>query len=103
MAYQLSNEYSWVEYLPSIIENDDAGIQTAIANVEEDTEATSKHEDFEQFSTHLLPEDPVMKKRNNDPKQTSADILDANVHMMGKGNKKIRNRKKWSTSQVPQT
>jgi len=103
VAYQLSNKHSWVEYLPSAIEIDDAGLQAAIVNVEEDTEATSKHEDFEQFSAHLLPEDPVMKKRNNDSKRTSADMLDATVNMTGKGNQKIRNRKKWSTYQVTQT
>ena len=62
VAFQLPNEHSRVGFLLDGIENDDAGLQAAIANVEDDNGVDGKRNDFEKASSHLLPKDPVVKR-----------------------------------------
>ena len=65
VAFQLPNEHSRVDFLLDGIENDDAGLQAAIANVEDDNGVDGKRNDFEKASSHLLPKDPVVKRSLN--------------------------------------
>jgi len=83
--YQLPNKHSRVGFLLDAIKNDDAWLQTAVANVEDDTGTGRKREEFERASAHILPKDPVVKKRNSSEKCSSADISDTTV-IAGKGN-----------------
>ena len=46
------------------IQGNDAGLQAAMASIKIDTLPGGKREDFEAASTHLLPYDPVDKKRS---------------------------------------
>ena len=73
VSYQLPNEHTRVTYLIDAIENDDAGLQAAIASVEADNSPNSKRKDFELCAAHLLPKDPVLKKRTQS-KRPSAEI-----------------------------
>jgi hypothetical protein len=61
--YQLPNAHSRVGYLLDGIECDDAALQAAIAVVEEDDDPLGKRNDFEAAATHILPKDPVAKRR----------------------------------------
>ena len=54
VAYQLPNEHSRVGFLLDGIENDDTGLQAAMASVKDDTGAGGKREYFERASCHLL-------------------------------------------------
>jgi hypothetical protein len=63
IQYQLPNEHSRVGFLLDAIQNSDAGLQAAIASVRTDNGPTGKRNDFEATATHLLPYDPVAKKR----------------------------------------
>ena len=74
VAFQLPNEHTRVGFLLDGIENDDAGLQAAIANVEDDNSVNGKRNDFEKASSHLLPKDPVVKKRNLQVKRGAAEI-----------------------------
>ena len=90
VAYQLPNEHSRVGFLLDAIKNDDAGLQAAMANVEDDTGPVGKREDFERAASHLLPKDPVAKKmalRNSEGKRPSAEISETTA-IVGKGNQK---------------
>ena len=66
--HQLPNEHTRVTHLLEAIENDDAALQAAIASVEADVGTSAaglpgKRDDFELAAAHLLPKDPVVKKR----------------------------------------
>ena len=66
--HQLPNEHTRVTHLLEAIENDDAALLAAIASVEADVGTSTagvpgKREDFELAAAHLLPKDPVAKKR----------------------------------------
>ena len=63
VQYQLPNEHSRVGLLLDAIQNSDAGLQAAIASIRTDDGPTGKRNDFEAAATHLLPYDPVAKKR----------------------------------------
>ena len=59
-----------------------------MANIEDDTGAGGKREDFERASSHLLPNDPVAKKmnlRNSEGKRPSAEISKTTT-VVGEGN-----------------
>jgi hypothetical protein len=62
VQYQLPNQHSRVGFLLYAIQNNDAGLQSAIASVRTDDGPTGKRNDFEAAATHLLPYDPVAKK-----------------------------------------
>lgn len=62
VQFQLPNEYTRVTYLLNGIQNADAGLQAAMANIR--TDEADKRQDFERAAAYLLPYDPVAKKRN---------------------------------------
>lgn len=89
VTYQLPNEHSRVGYVLDNIQCNDAGLQAAMASVKQDTAVNGQRNNFEAMATHLLPYDPVQKKRAAaGDKRPSADISDmtaeeANVSSFG--------------------
>ena len=90
VTYQLPNEHSRVGFLLTAIHCGDAGLQAAMASIKTDQSATGMRNDFEASASHLLPYDPVQKKRTDRTggKRDSADISDvtgdiANVSAFG--------------------
>ena len=79
ITYQLPNEHSRVGYLIDAIQCGDAGLQAAMASVKTDQTVNGLRNNFEAAATHLLPYDPVQKKRADQSggKRTAADISDA--------------------------
>ena len=63
VSYQLPNEHTRVGYLLEGIQCSDAGLQAAMASVRMDKGVDEMRNDFEKVATHLLPYDPVAKKR----------------------------------------
>jgi hypothetical protein len=87
---QLPNEHSRVGFLFDAIQCDDAGLQAAKASINTDKTPNGLRQDFEATAAHLLPYDPVQKKRVDHAggKRGSADISDttgddANVSSFG--------------------
>ena len=85
---QLPNEHSRVGYLLDAIECNDAGLQAAMASIKTDQGPTGMRNDFEAAATHLLPYDPVQKKRADTGKRAAVDISDttgeeANISAFG--------------------
>jgi hypothetical protein len=80
IQYQLPNQHSRVGFLLDAIQNNDAGLQAAIASVRTDDGPYGKRNDFEAAATHLLPYDPVAKKRLSGTKR-GAGIISAVSHM----------------------
>jgi hypothetical protein len=78
VTYQLPNEHSRVGYLLEAIQCNDAGLQAAMASIKTDQTPNGMRNNFEAASTHLLPYDPVQKKRKDQSgsKRASADISD---------------------------
>ena len=89
VPYQLPNELTRVRYLLDAIENDDAGLQAAMAGVEQDTGAGGMRSDFEKAAAHLLPKDPVVKKRLASSKRAAAEISAATAVVNPKTKKGI--------------
>ena len=76
VAFQLPNERTRVAYLLDGIQCNDAPLQAAMALVRNDTGPTGKMSDFESTASHLLPHDPVSKKRAVGTKRGVAEISD---------------------------
>jgi hypothetical protein len=77
VEYQLPTEHTRVGYLLEGIQCNDAGLQAAMASIKIDTAVGGKRADFEAASTHLLPYDPVAKKRTAaGSKRGSGEISD---------------------------
>ena len=81
--HQLPNEHTRVTHLLEAIENDDAALLAAIASVEADVGTNAagvpgKREDLELAAAHLLPKDPVAKKRVAQ-KRPVAELLDVSA------------------------
>jgi hypothetical protein len=75
VEYQLPTEHTRVGYLLAGIQCNDAGLQAAMASVKLDTAPiTGKRNDFEAAASHLLPYDPVAKKRTSGQKRGSGEI-----------------------------
>jgi predicted DNA-binding WGR domain protein len=91
VTYQLPNEHSRVGYLLDAIQCNNAGLQAAMASIKQGQTADGMRNNFEAAATHLLPYDPVQKKRVDHAgggKRGSADISDttgeeANVSSFG--------------------
>jgi hypothetical protein len=90
VTYQLPNEHSRVGYMLDAIQCNDAGLQAAMASIKTDQAVNGMRNDFEAAATHLLPYDPVQKKRVDHAggKRSSADISDttgdeANISSFG--------------------
>ena len=76
IAYQLPNEHTRVGYLLEGIQCFDPGLQAAMASVRTDDGANGMRSDFEKAVAHLLPYDPVGRKRATGTKQPAANISD---------------------------
>ena len=63
IQYQFPNEYSRVGFLLDAIQCADAGLQAAMASVKTDNGPHGLQKNFEGAISHLLPYDPVAKKR----------------------------------------
>jgi hypothetical protein len=78
MTNQLPNEHSHVGYLLDAIQCSDAGLQAAMASIKTDQDPDGLRNNFEAAATHLLPYDPVQRKRSDHAggKRGAADISD---------------------------
>lgn len=64
VTYQLPNEHCHVNYLLTAIKCSDAGLQAAMASIKMDqTPDSDLSNNFEAAAAHLLPCNPVLKKR----------------------------------------
>ena len=63
VEYQLPNSHTRVGYLLEGIQCSDAGLQAAMASIRTDDGPTGMRNDFEREAAHLLPYDPVAKRR----------------------------------------
>ena len=87
MDYQLPNEHTRVTFLLDSLESNDAGLQAAMSIIKEYNKLGGKRTDFKLAATHLIPEDPVHKKRLPG-KRPAADISRVTVPRTGGGNNK---------------
>ena len=74
VQYQLPNEYSRVGFLLEAIQCSDPGLQAAMASIKTDNGLEGMRNNFEATAAHLLPYDPVDKKRSSRQKRGSAQI-----------------------------
>ena len=74
VQYQLPNEHSRVGFLLKVIQCSDAGLQAAMASIKTDNGPEGMRNNFEATAAHLLPYDPVAKKRSNGQKRGAAQI-----------------------------
>ena len=72
--YQLPNEHSRVGFLLEAIQCSDPGLQAAMASTKTDNGLEGMRNNFEATAAHLLPYDPVAKKRSSGQKRGSAQI-----------------------------
>ena len=72
--YQLPNEQSRVGFLLEAIQRSDPGLQAAMASIKTDNGLEGMRNNFETTAAHLLPYDPVAKKRSSGQKRGSAQI-----------------------------
>jgi hypothetical protein len=77
VQYQLPNEHLRVGFLLEGIQCADAGLQAAMASVKTDNGPNGLRNDFEATTAHLLPYDPVAKKRTAGTKRGAATISSA--------------------------
>ena len=80
VQYQLPNEHSRVGFLIDAIQCADAGLQAAMASVKTDNSPNGLRNNFERAVSHLLPYDPVAKKRATGIKRGSALISLMEAH-----------------------
>ena len=73
-SIQLPNEHSHVGFLLDAIQSADARLQAALASIKTDNGLNGMQNNFEQAAAHLLPYDPVAKKRATGIKHGSALI-----------------------------
>ena len=76
MTYQLPNELTRVGYLLEGIQCSDPGWQAAMVSVWTDDGANGMMSDFERAAAHLLPYNPVTRKRTAGTKRSAANISD---------------------------
>ena len=74
VQYQLPNEHSRVGFLLEVIQCSDPGIQAAMASIKTNNGPEGMRNNFEATAAHLLPYDPVAKKRSSGQKRGSAQI-----------------------------
>jgi hypothetical protein len=77
--YQIPNQHSRVGNLLDSIENNDPGIQAAMANVRTSKGANGMRSNFEQTVTHILPCCPVAKKKTLGAKRGAGEISSVDV------------------------
>ena len=83
IEFQLPNEHSRVGFLLDGIQCSDAGLQAAMASVQVATGPGGMRNNFEATAAHLLPYDPVAKKRNNTNKRDSAQLSATEAEIAG--------------------
>ena len=74
VQYQLPNEHSRVGFLLQAIQCSDPGLQAAMASIKTDNGPEGMRSNYEATAAHLLPYDPVAKKRSNGQKRGSEQI-----------------------------
>ena len=74
VQYQLPNEHSSVGFLLEVIQCSDPGLQAAMASIKTDNGLEGTRNNFKATAAHLLPYDPVTKKRSSGQKRGSAQI-----------------------------
>ena len=74
MQYQLPNEHSRVGFLLEAIQCSDPGLQAAMASIKTDNGLEGMRNNFKATAAHLLPYDPVAKKRSSRQKRGTAQI-----------------------------
>ena len=74
VQYQLPNEHSRVGFLLEVIQCSGPGLQAAMASIKTDNGPEGMRNNFEATAAHLLPYDPVAKKRSSGQKRGSAQI-----------------------------
>ena len=74
VQYQLRNEHSRVGFLLEVIQCSDPGLQAAMASIKTDNGLEGMRNNFEATAAHLVPYDPVAKKRSGGQKRGSAQI-----------------------------
>ena len=74
VQYQLPNEHSRVGFLLEAIQWSDPGLQAAMASIKTDNGLEGRRNNFEATAAHLLPYDPVAKKKSSGQKRGSAQI-----------------------------
>ena len=74
VQYQLPNEHSRVGFLLEAIQCSDPGLQPVMASIKTDNGPEGMRNNFEATAAHLLPYDPVAKKRSSGQKRGSAQI-----------------------------
>jgi hypothetical protein len=77
--YQLPNQHSRVGYLLAGIENNDPGLQAAMAAVRTDKGPGGMRNNFEACVAHIVPYCPVAKKRTAGVKRGAAEISEVNA------------------------
>ena len=76
IAYQLPNEHTRVGYLLEGIQCSDPGLQAVMASVRTDDGTNGMRSYFEKAAAHLLPYDPIARKRAAGTKRPAANISD---------------------------
>ena len=74
VQYQLPNEHSRVGFLLEVIQCSAPGLQAAMASIKTDNGLEGMRNNIEATAAHLLPYDPVAKKRSSGQKRGSAQI-----------------------------
>ena len=74
VQHQLPNEHSRVGFLLEAIQCSDPGLQAAMASIKTDKGLEGMRNNFEATPAHLLPYNPVAKKRSSGQKRCSAQI-----------------------------
>ena len=74
VQYQLPNEHSRVGFLLEAIQGSDPGLQVDMASIKTDNGPEGMTNNFEATTAHLLPYDPVAKKRSSGYKRSSTQI-----------------------------
>ena len=74
VQYQLPNERSRVGFLLEAIQCSDQGLQAAMASIKTDKSLGGMRNNFEATAAHLLPYDPIAKKRSSGQKRGPAQI-----------------------------
>ena len=74
VQYQVPNEHSRVGFLLEAIQCSDPGLQDAMASIKTDNGLEGMRNNFEATAAHLLPYDPVAKKRSGGQKRGAAQI-----------------------------
>jgi hypothetical protein len=87
VEYQLPNAHSRVGYILDAIDSDDAPLQAAMANINDDTGPNGKRGDFEAAVAYLLPKDPVVKRKQDSSKRSVGEISDTTADVSGFGTK----------------